>query len=136
MNFIPERRTSMTALEVLKAAYHLLDDKRRWTTHDLARNSSGDGCNTDSPEAVQWCAIGAIEWVEGRGVGWSKAQHDASAALHASLPGDEYSVVAVNNGPDGYELIRAAFRKAIASLEPKLVRDEAPQKEKSHPVAV
>ncbi len=39
----------------------LLSDRARWTTRFTARDSSGRQVNSTSPEAVRWCAYGAME---------------------------------------------------------------------------
>lgn len=41
-------------------AHELLSDESKWTQKALARNSKGDYCFEQSPDAVQWCTVGAI----------------------------------------------------------------------------
>lgn len=114
----------MTTLEVLKAAYHLLDDPKRWTILAQARDWRGTGVTARDPNAVSWCAAGAIFRYGD--------MNDLRPLAEALEPGSNlFKIPIVNNGPDGYELIRAAFRKAIAELELPIERApvETPDRE-------
>lgn len=51
----------MTRLETLEAARALL--ARGWTQNVCARNEKGEGVGSRAPEAVCWCALGAINAV-------------------------------------------------------------------------
>jgi len=122
-----------TVLEVLKGAYHLLDDKSRWTQHAAAKNKRGEPVPTSSMSAVKWCASGALmrstcgtsrmRLSDENLKEAAKLLAKAISSKDSFFVADAYkTIVLANDGPDGYELIRAAFRKAIAELEPPLER--------------
>lgn len=46
---------------VLERARDLLDDKNRWTKGTVARDADGAHVLTTDSDAVQWCAVGAME---------------------------------------------------------------------------
>jgi len=46
---------------VLERARDLLDDKARWTKGTVARNGYGNQVMSTESDAVQWCAVGAME---------------------------------------------------------------------------
>jgi hypothetical protein len=41
-------------------AWQLLSDRSKWTKNALARDANGYPTDANSPEAVKWCASGAI----------------------------------------------------------------------------
>ena len=45
---------------VILGATSLIHDEENWTQGQLARDSDGNEVDPKSPEAVQWCAMGAI----------------------------------------------------------------------------
>lgn len=116
----------MTTLEVLKTAYHLLDDRSRWIQHHSAVDADGK-YTPYKHNAFRYCALGAI-WVaspEGKTL-------DVEARLQLALAIDpgisqndlwmiERTVANANDWDDSdtaYERIREAFRTAIARLTP------------------
>jgi hypothetical protein len=46
---------------VIERTITLLSDRRRWTTGSLARAWGGQDVQPTGPEAVKWCAVGAIQ---------------------------------------------------------------------------
>ena len=54
------QRQLRSPVRILEAALHLIEDKTRWTTNTLARDTHGCQVNSRSPEAVKFCAVGAI----------------------------------------------------------------------------
>ena len=58
----------MTQLEILKAAKARIADKKHWCQRTLARTARGRGVHPCDPEAVSWCAVGAIYSVDGGNV--------------------------------------------------------------------
>lgn len=46
--------------QVLRKARGLLSDKRRWTRYGAARTGSGAVCPPYAPDAVKFCAYGAL----------------------------------------------------------------------------
>lgn len=53
----------MTERELLEAAWHLIEDPRRWTTRAMALDQQGQRTTPDDQSACRWCAIGALERV-------------------------------------------------------------------------
>ncbi len=52
----------MNSKEVIEAAINLISDEKKWTQNAFARNSKGEILeNSNDPEAVCWCAVGAIK---------------------------------------------------------------------------
>lgn len=124
----------MEALDVLKGAYHLLDDPKRWTANAPARDADGKALNNaNDPRAVAWCASGAMwrtrggpgidDW-EGSIGEWEPWHLLADACNPDRHPNDLLPIVTTNNGENGYELIREAFRKAIVDATPVEERQE------------
>ena len=50
----------MTPSEHLRLAAALIADEDRWTREFTARDIAGEPCEPDSPDACQWCAVGAL----------------------------------------------------------------------------
>lgn len=57
-----DRRTLSPNLhrQILRKARGLLSDKRRWTRYGAARTGSGAVCPPYAPDAVKFCAYGAL----------------------------------------------------------------------------
>ena len=55
----------MSDLEVLKAARELIKDPARWTQDSYARDVDGKITDPLNPDAVCWCAVGAIMKIKG-----------------------------------------------------------------------
>ena len=120
----------MTVQEALAGAYHLLDDKRRWTQGAAARNKEGQslfhGSQINGSDAVQWCALGALWRVSGNeSSGYSsngvfvQAQIELAQELGCTSRSFAHAntrVANVNDGEDGYRKVRAAMRRAIRRL--------------------
>ena len=49
-----------TEQKILRLARTYIDEPHKWTTHYLAKNAEGEFCNPESPQAVSFCAMGAI----------------------------------------------------------------------------
>lgn len=49
----------MTTLEALKAARALIEDPKRWTQHEFARDADGKRVAECDEAAVCWCLFGA-----------------------------------------------------------------------------
>jgi hypothetical protein len=54
-----------TALQNLKAARKLVT--KHWTTGELAIDCKGNECKPKSPKAVSFCALGAVQRINGPG---------------------------------------------------------------------
>lgn len=109
----------MTTLETLKAARELISDPDRWTTKASARDAEGRHVHACDPDAVSWCALGAIV----RSVGTRDDLHDndyasnAAIRLSNALTRDDSRVATVND-EQGHAAILALFDKAIANVYP------------------
>lgn len=80
----------MPKTELPTKAYELLAKPDSWTQGEYAETDSGRGVEADSPDAVCWCAWGAI--IRVYGVGWEtigRVEHRV---------GD--SITAWNDNPD------------------------------------
>lgn len=56
----------MTVNEVLKAARDLIADPANWIQYSRAKDLNGKPVSPISPEAIKFCAYGAVEHVCGR----------------------------------------------------------------------
>lgn len=102
----------MTTLEILKAAYNLLDDKKQWCQGRNARNSKGKPVNARSRFATQWCAIGAVKKASP-----SDITPIALRLLNAEAERlYERPMISVNDIL-GYRQMRTVFRAAIRNAE-------------------
>ncbi len=103
----------MTPLDVLKGARELLSDEKRWTKGALARDKDGHetGIAVD-PDAVCWCAYGAIEHCNKEGYG-------AEIAMNRVVRGLGWPSIGAFNDADSttHADVLALFDRAIASLE-------------------
>jgi hypothetical protein len=52
--------TKVLQRQIIEKARTLLDSRGRWTRFRSARNRRGDACSPCSPDAVRFCAYGAI----------------------------------------------------------------------------
>lgn len=50
-----------TTLEILKEAYELIKDPARWAQTFDAKNAEGRAVDALDPEAIAWCAVGAMD---------------------------------------------------------------------------
>ena len=117
------------ALKVLRGAYDLLSDKKRWVKGTVAKNAYGDETGVGDGDAVKWCAAGAIGKVsvelfpEHDEAGYAFGGRVANAAevllteaLRATEGVDPYkelNIPQVNDGVRGYARIMAGFREAL-----------------------
>ena len=46
--------------QIVSGALAIFADENNWTRGALARNRNGDTCNWDDPNAVRYCALGAL----------------------------------------------------------------------------
>lgn len=100
----------MTTLDVLKAARELIRDPARWCQDAFACDADGDAVHTLDPQAVRWCAVGALNKV----------------APSSEVSADAYGLLEVAAGPicvsdindaEGHEAVLAVYDEAIARLE-------------------
>ncbi len=107
-------------MSALRDAYELIKDEDRWTQGMIARDAHGDQVLPWAPEAVRWCASGAVlsfpcSFTE------TDALVEAANALFPQfrLPKDFHNVVEVNDML-GHAAILQVFEKAIVELEGSL----------------
>ena len=112
--------TDMNALDILTEARELLSDPDNWTRYTLARDSEGVEVNTNHPDAVCWCAVGALFHT---GVGLNEygemsplwgVVDEALVRLHAaSLHGSAIT----DNDEYGHSEVMATYARAIMEYD-------------------
>lgn len=50
----------MASADILRAARARIEDPKNWTQGDFAKLADGRGATSYDPDAVCWCAIGAV----------------------------------------------------------------------------
>jgi hypothetical protein len=107
----------MTTLDVLKAARERISDPARWTQGDYARLLNDEGCGGTHPEAVKWCAYGALSVAGRPHIGPINA---ASDAIESLLADDGYCPDLVDfNDTHTHAEVLALFDAAIAAESTK-----------------
>lgn len=102
-------------LRVLRDAKELIRDARHWTNRATARDQIGHIVSPDAPNAVCWCADGAIYRVSGgRWVIYNTAGCALSEATEELFNTDDYFFV---NDKLGHNAILRAFDRAIEKDE-------------------
>lgn len=106
----------MSTLDILKAARAKIEKPENWTQGHLALRSDGRIVGPDNPEAVCWCAEGAIRAVSRKTKGDFNA---AYAALQDALPSQYVGYVHVFNDDicTAHGGVLSVFDRAIAKLE-------------------
>jgi hypothetical protein len=100
----PERHDS-PLVAGLQQARDLIADPKRWTTGTTARDVDGVPIHSRKPQAVSWCAIGAIQRVVPEHLSFYAIQALVDACgVEVSLVNDRY----------GHEAILTLFDNAIA----------------------
>lgn len=94
-----------TTKEILIAAKAKIATRETWTQDATARDASGKPTYATDPNAVCWCALGAIQAV----VDGIVSGLMAYSALDRCADGDAIDV----NDYDGFEAVHAAFDRAI-----------------------
>ena len=101
--------------KVLTKARDLISSPERWTQGASARSANGCPVRVSCPDAVSWCALGAIEKAAGNRNEWL----DEMAKLRAVVGS---SIIRFNDFHTHAEVL-AAFDKAIEKNKPN-PRDE------------
>jgi hypothetical protein len=52
--------TDKSIAQVLRDAADLIEPEGAWSDREVAKDAAGDTVSSDNPEAVCWCALGAI----------------------------------------------------------------------------
>jgi hypothetical protein len=102
-------------LKVLRTARGLVN--KGWTTGSLAKNKAGKKVPVKSPEAVCFCAIGALRRAEFK-LGTPGTAAKARIELRKALPTDAYtnSIVMFNDYSDDKNRVVNLFDRAIARV--------------------
>ena len=112
----------MSVHENLIAAKALIGDPARWTRGALARDKAGVSVQTFSPEAVCWCAVGAVYHVRGSDQAFSAEELALCIAAQSLgwLDGDESMASERLNdfAKDGHPQVMKMFDIAIAETAP------------------
>ena len=105
----------MTTLQILKAARELLSTPERWTKGWSARDAAGNRLATTDPDAVCWCAGGAVERITG---GSTQSGGKAEIVLAIVLPDKAICLGLWNDAPSTTHAdILALYDRAIALEE-------------------
>lgn len=105
-----------TVVEVLTCARELIADPKHWTKDTLARNSAGLVVDVNSPDACQYCSMGAIikcaPSTDMRGVDYT-AMDALSRVVVVPVPAFN------DRDATTHDDVLAAFDKAIAAEKKK-----------------
>ncbi len=74
----------MTTTEALQTARDKIADPKNWCQGSYAKDEDGNNCPTHSPEAVAWCARGAVGFM-GDAMAYSTLS-DACWHLNTDVP--------------------------------------------------
>lgn len=108
--------------ETLERALSYIDTPEKWTIGMRGVTENGDWVEGSHPQAVRFCALGAIDRVVGEEM---LVETPASIALAEQLPKDFYTghMIATNgrvaqfNNSSNYETVRAWFQRAIRTAK-------------------
>ena len=102
--------------QIILRALEIVSDESRWTAATLARDQHGRSCPVKAPEAVRFCAVGALARAAFELLG--------DAANHSLVAHIENTVLAANDHPrltlahindqQGRQAIIGLFKKALA----------------------
>lgn len=100
----------MTTVEILRAARELISDPARWTKGACARDRKGEPLYAGyDPQAVRWCAFGAVEKI-------GRTNRERFAAVDV-LNKASYSWLPAVNDNEGREAVISVYDRAIALAE-------------------
>jgi hypothetical protein len=100
----------VATLEILKAARELISGSNQWTQRANAREMHGEIIATTQPEAVRWCAYGALNKV-------SRGDSAVIRRAYNELMGDAEMSLEGLNDIAGHVAVLARFDAAITRLE-------------------
>ena len=106
--------------EILVKAKKLIEDYEHWTTHTLARDGKGKGCDPLSNEACSFCSLGAIvnvtqasKYVADRSSYYDEAVELLRLAMYPNNY-NEFRFIGDFNDKHSHEEVLDAYDKAIA----------------------
>ena len=107
---------------VLKAARAKIASEELWTKDTYARNRSGYPCVPTSPDAVVWCALGALYFISDSR--WTMDK-EAVRLLEEQLPREFKNIVRYNDYPDTkHEDVLDLYDRAIHTAKKAEVRQD------------
>jgi hypothetical protein len=112
---------SKEAVKALTAARELLSKLGVWITMDFARDLYGHSIRSISPDAVQFCSLGAIRHIDGPGEKKAMLALYKAASQILKQPFNKKSgelignalVVKINDSSTNYLKVLAMFDRAI-----------------------
>ncbi len=114
------------AVEDLRAARALIEDRERWTCRAAARNAAGDVVVADAADACQWCAVGAlfrIIYTPGHDASatlesprWTRAYDALEEAALDLYEAEGYASAAAVNDYKGHRAALAVYARAVERL--------------------
>ena len=108
----------METIEILRSARALIDAPEKWTKGTEARDAHGFRVRFESPDAVCFCAVGALLGALHRAGNDDDGECVALRRLRKALPIGFADVVSLNDHPDTTHAdIMAVFDRAIAAEE-------------------
>jgi hypothetical protein len=103
--------------QIIREARSLIADPDNWTQCELAATAAGESCDPWNPEAVAFCAYGAlIKAAYGISNDSDTAMQFAQSATAAMFgPGgsDPGQIYAINDAEEGREAVLALFDKSL-----------------------
>lgn len=96
--------------DILKKVRSLLSKRNNWIPHTMAKNEEGLAVLSKSPEAVKWCAVGAIN----KNLTYEGHSHIVQQFVmsHAS---NRHRYLTDVNDVDGYAIVMELLETAINS---------------------
>lgn len=103
-------------MSLLQQARELITDPAHWTQEVFARNALGKSVMGDEPDAVCWCADGALHKIRGGAGHHSDAYFDAYNALNKEVEKLGHSQVESFNDKTTHAEVLGVFDRAIENL--------------------
>ena len=106
---------TQTTAQILKQAYKLFKNGKNWIRGDYAHDAKGNEIGSESPYAVKFCSVGAIEHLQ-LPASASSAENSAFRILEDHLP-EDWTEITDFNDADGWPPVKALWIKAIQTAE-------------------
>jgi hypothetical protein len=104
-------KKNVTVDDVVRGAPPLLENKKTWTRRTFARAANGSSVMPTNPDAVCWCAVGALYKAE---FDLSDSRNVAFEAIAKLETFADWPLVCVND-IEGRQAVVALFKKALAA---------------------
>jgi hypothetical protein len=103
-----------TPLELLIIARSLIAKEKNWCQGDYAKDENGRGVGSLSPDAVRWCAMGAL-YKAAKCFELGVLRDEMLKVMdYLKISTTEISIIAQNDGPEGHKGVLQMYDKAIA----------------------